>query len=275
MSAAASLADVYRDIWSLHRADALAELDQPLDCVQPEVLFDLAQAVGAGPTTQVVDVGCGTGDKDCELVRRFGCQVLGVELVESNLNRARDYVAEQGLAGNIRLVSGSIGQIPAADAAFDIVWCRDMLEHVPDLDAAFGECRRVIRAGGAMLLLSAFATDDLSPRELARAAGPLSIVPESLDRQRVLATIARQGFQIEQTIEAGGDFAEVAERRDQRATRELLRLSRLIRRPARFEALYGQPLAELAEALYRWVAYQLLGKVEYAAFVLRPVAGQR
>jgi SAM-dependent methyltransferase len=46
---------------------------------------------------------------------------------------------------------GTIDAIPVADAAFDVVLCLQVLEHVPDPPAAVRELRRVVRPGGRVL----------------------------------------------------------------------------------------------------------------------------
>lgn len=48
------------------------------------------------------------------------------------------------------------------DASFDVVLSFDVLEHVPDPAAAFRECWRILRPGGAMLWAAPFAFDDAS-----------------------------------------------------------------------------------------------------------------
>lgn len=47
---------------------------------------------------------------------------------------------------------GSIDAIPVEDASFDLVLCLQVLEHVPDPQAAIRELRRVVRPGGRVLL---------------------------------------------------------------------------------------------------------------------------
>lgn len=53
------------------------------------------------------------------------------------------------------------------DAAFDLVICLEVMEHIPDYMSAFRECARVLRPGGTMLLSVPFASG--SPRNLVRA----------------------------------------------------------------------------------------------------------
>ena len=41
--------------------------------------------------------------------------------------------------------------LPLRARSVDIIWCRDMLVHVRDLNAASRECARILRPGGSML----------------------------------------------------------------------------------------------------------------------------
>jgi hypothetical protein len=94
-------------------------------------------------------------------------------------------------------------------------------------------------------------------------------VRENLDQHRVEAALAGAGLTIFERLEVGGDFAEIFEQRSGIAGRELMRLSRLIRRRDTFEAAYGRETCDLAAALYTWLLHQLLGKVSFWLYHLR------
>ena len=48
----------------------------------------------------------------------------------------------------------TIGSLPYPDASFDVVVAAWMLYHVPDLDAALAEVRRVLRPGGSFVAVT-------------------------------------------------------------------------------------------------------------------------
>ena len=50
----------------------------------------------------------------------------------------------------------------------DLIWCRDVLEHVQDLEAAFGEFRRVLRPGGHAVIYQMTSAKWPTPAEAAR-----------------------------------------------------------------------------------------------------------
>jgi 2-polyprenyl-6-hydroxyphenyl methylase/3-demethylubiquinone-9 3-methyltransferase len=98
------------------------------------------------PGLHVLDVGCGEGMFAAELVRA-GADVVGIDVAEEPLRRARARHPELDL----RLVDGE-GAWGLADAAFDLVWAGEVIEHVADTARWLSEVRRVLRSGGRLLL---------------------------------------------------------------------------------------------------------------------------
>lgn len=95
--------------------------------------------------TPTLDVGCG-GGLLAEEFARLGCAVTGIDPSEPSLATARAHAQQAGLTIAYRAGAGEA--LPFADAAFDLVYCCDVLEHVSDLNAVIGEIARVLRPGG-------------------------------------------------------------------------------------------------------------------------------
>lgn len=53
-------------------------------------------------------------------------------------------------------VGADVQDMPFRDAAFDAVKATEILEHVPDVMRALGECRRVLRPGGSLVITVPF-----------------------------------------------------------------------------------------------------------------------
>ena len=95
---------------------------------------------------RVLDLGCGAG-RFVAALADAGADPVGVELAEAALERARRNVPGAELHG-----LGTDGAIPLEDASVDLVWCSEVLEHVPDTAGLLSEARRVLRTGGRLLV---------------------------------------------------------------------------------------------------------------------------
>jgi ubiquinone/menaquinone biosynthesis C-methylase UbiE len=268
-----SIDDLYAD-GPLSEAEIQALLDESLGPRGPDMLFDLAGGLGVTAQSLVLDVGSRDARHQLELARRFGCRSVGIEPVRANLDRGRALVDEArrdepAVADAVTSVQGIAERLPFADAAFDLVWCRDVLIHVADLDTALAECRRVLRPGAAMLVFQMFATPWLDPTEAERLWPPLAAVPANTDSERFERAAAAAGFRIERMEELHGEWREHGEETAPgKTSRQLLHAARLIRDPERYRAALGPSdyAAELADAL--WGIYQMIGKLSPRVYVL-------
>ncbi len=100
----------------------------------------------------ILDVGPGPGRFERHL-RSAGHR--GV-IAGADLSRAMVCEAREGVSGSeaerTHWLLGLAEHLPVADAAFDVVVARHMLYHVPDIDAALCEFRRVLRPDGRLLV---------------------------------------------------------------------------------------------------------------------------
>jgi 2-polyprenyl-3-methyl-5-hydroxy-6-metoxy-1,4-benzoquinol methylase len=247
---------MYAEVWDAH-GDACADLDRSLNPRSGEALYAAAAALGVAADWLVLDAGCGRGTHSLELARRFGCHVVGIDAVRGPLTSAPAGIFAQAL----------LEAIPAGDATFDLVWCRDMLVHVPDLDRAMAECARVLKPGGRMLVWATIATDLMEPGDATRLYEPLAIVGANTSLARLRWAFRSAGLRIVQEENLSSELIEFYEERDGRAARELMRIARMRRRRAELEAQWGAAKYETTLALYGWIVYHLLGKLETILFV--------
>lgn len=96
----------------------------------------------------VLDIGVGIGGPAIVLAREFGANVIGIDVEDGVLERARALVRETGLADRITLRQVEAGALPFPDASFDVVFSKDSLVHVPDKRGLYAEAERVLRPGG-------------------------------------------------------------------------------------------------------------------------------
>jgi SAM-dependent methyltransferase len=129
--------DFYESVW-----DGLPEDPEPWAWRRRRDLL-----LGATrPGERVLDLGCGAG-RFLAALTDAGREPIGVELAAAAAERARRNVP----GADVRLVAPD-GSLPLGHGEVDLVWCSEVLEHVPDTVALLTESRRVLRRGGRLLV---------------------------------------------------------------------------------------------------------------------------
>lgn len=96
---------------------------------------------------RVLDVGCGGGILSEAMAQR-GADVLGIDLAVKPLKVAQLHALEAGTE-RVQYRDVAAEAIAAEQpAAFDVVTCMEMLEHVPDPSAIVAACATLAKPGG-------------------------------------------------------------------------------------------------------------------------------
>jgi SAM-dependent methyltransferase len=104
---------------------------------------------------RVLDMGCGAGRHAFEMYRRGG-DVIAFDQDGDELAGVLDLFGAMRDAGEVPdgaeadIKQGDALSLPFADAEFDRVVAAEVLEHIPDDEAAIAELARVLRPGGTM-----------------------------------------------------------------------------------------------------------------------------
>jgi 2-polyprenyl-6-hydroxyphenyl methylase / 3-demethylubiquinone-9 3-methyltransferase len=107
---------------------------------------------------KVIDVGCGGGLLS-EGMAALGANVTGIDLGEKALGVAKLHLLESGQKVNYRLIAAE-DMAKAEPAAFDVVTCLEMLEHVPDPASIVRACAQMTKPGGSVF----FSTINRNPK---------------------------------------------------------------------------------------------------------------
>jgi SAM-dependent methyltransferase len=129
--------DYYDDLWKR----------LPPDLEPPDLELRrrfLRSGVRAGDRT--LDLGCGDGTFTADLAGA-GAEVVGVDVARAAVARA----AARHPSLDFRTVAID-GPLPFEDSSFDLVWSSEVIEHVADTARWLSELRRVLAAGGRVLL---------------------------------------------------------------------------------------------------------------------------
>jgi ubiquinone/menaquinone biosynthesis C-methylase UbiE len=102
------------------------------------------------PGMRLLDVGAGPGSITSDLAEVVAPgEVIGIDLEQLQVERARALAAERGVA-NVRFEVGDAYALPFMDGSFDAVFAHMVLMHLRDPLAALKEFRRVLRSKGVV-----------------------------------------------------------------------------------------------------------------------------
>ncbi len=96
---------------------------------------------------RVLDVGCGGGILADSMARR-GADVLGIDLASKPLKVAQLHAMEAGTPSIAYREVAVEALAEESPAAFDVVTCMEMLEHVPDPSSVVRACAALVKPGG-------------------------------------------------------------------------------------------------------------------------------
>jgi demethylmenaquinone methyltransferase / 2-methoxy-6-polyprenyl-1,4-benzoquinol methylase len=114
----------------------------------------MVDVVQAQNSQRILDVATGTGLVAQELVRRYGCEVVGLDQSPQMLAGAQARLdADRRLAEQVSLVRGEAEQLPFADEQFDHLTFTYLLRYVEDPLATMAELARVVKPGGRIASL--------------------------------------------------------------------------------------------------------------------------
>lgn len=107
---------------------------------------------------RVLDVGCGGGIL-AEGLALCSADVTGIDMGAASLTAARLHLLESGLKVDYRQIT--VEQFAAQNpAAFDVVTCMELLEHVPDPASVVRACAQLVKPGGLVF----FSTLNRNPK---------------------------------------------------------------------------------------------------------------
>jgi phosphatidylethanolamine/phosphatidyl-N-methylethanolamine N-methyltransferase len=128
--------------------------------------------MGIRPNDRVLEVGVGTGINTS--LYPSNCQVTGIDLSSSMLEKARERVAREHLR-NVRLLEMDAASLTFADDSFDIVYAPYLVSVVPDPVKVVREMHRVAKPGGKIIVLNHFRSANPILSRLERAISPFTV----------------------------------------------------------------------------------------------------
>ncbi len=96
----------------------------------------------------VLVVGCGMGTTPCYLAERYGVKVIGVDISEGMVTKAKERARRKGLEGKVEFRTADAQNLPFKDNLFDVVLSESVIAFVNDKVKAIKEYLRVTKPGG-------------------------------------------------------------------------------------------------------------------------------
>jgi ubiquinone/menaquinone biosynthesis C-methylase UbiE len=98
----------------------------------------------------LLDCGSGPGSITADLASLVAPgQVVGIDIGEEEVERARAYAAQNGIT-NVTFRVGDVYALPFADCTFDAVFSNALLDHLRSPQQAIAEMYRVLKPGGVL-----------------------------------------------------------------------------------------------------------------------------
>ncbi|MFE9551925.1 class I SAM-dependent methyltransferase [Streptomyces sp. NPDC006692] len=141
--------------WNGYEGTYWADHQDRWDAVNAGFDQPLLDAAAIGPHDRVLDIGCGAGQSTLLAARAAGHgQVLGVDLSQPMLARARARAAEEGI-GNAEFEQADVQVHPFEPGAVDVAISRFGVMFFADPVATFTNVAAALRPGGRLAFICA------------------------------------------------------------------------------------------------------------------------
>ena len=138
------------DLTALRAAD-LAPVDE-FHIRGRAVSLEIADALGVGAGSVVLDLGSGLGGTARTLAELTGCTVVGVDLTEEFCRAATAMSEWSGLSDRTRFQVGDATATGLPDASVDAAVTVHAAMNIPDKAGLYAEAFRVVRPGGRFVV---------------------------------------------------------------------------------------------------------------------------
>ena len=161
--------------------------------------------LGLSPGDKVLDLGCGEGRHVHGLYMLGGLDIYGIDLDEPSLKKAEEGLvwlpkADTNAETNTTFETGDATALRFEDDTFDAIICSEVLEHLPDYDAAIREMRRVLKPSGKLCITVPHAWPERICWQLAPPPNGYAFQPGGhiriFDEVDLKASVERRGFKM-------------------------------------------------------------------------------
>lgn len=158
----------------------------------------LGRLMQLSPESRVLDVAAGNGTSAVFLAERFGCEVVGIDYGQQNVQEANQQSKDKGLEGRVCFEQADAERLPFPDASFDGIVCECAFCTFPNKPAAAQEFARVLRVGG-QVGLSDLTRGAVLPEELNSLLSWITCIADAQPAERYAGFLSAAGLTVQQT----------------------------------------------------------------------------
>jgi len=111
-----------------------ARFDQQVDNSQEFLLPFIEESIKIQPGIKVLEIGCGEGGVLKPFIKK-GAWCLGVDLSESRIRRAQQFLEPEVLSGHVEFIAQNVYEEDFRskyEGKFDLILLKDTIEHIPE-----------------------------------------------------------------------------------------------------------------------------------------------
>ncbi|XP_048253287.1 phosphoethanolamine N-methyltransferase 3-like [Haliotis rufescens] len=105
------------------------------------------------PHHTVLDVGCGLGSRSLDMVKKYGCKVVGVDMSIINRRHAEENAKENAMGPDqVKFEFADLTKRNYSTESFDAIYSRDSICAIADKLTLFGNVYKWLKPGGKVLI---------------------------------------------------------------------------------------------------------------------------
>ncbi|MBI2546196.1 methyltransferase domain-containing protein [Candidatus Woesearchaeota archaeon] len=145
---------------------------------------------------KTLDIGCGEGIFYYELSRR-GIDMKGIDYSLEALRNMREKL--KAAHAELQVCNANAQKLPFKDGSFEQIICLDVLEHLPDAQAALKEMSRTLRKNGAAIITvpnELYLTKPVLPINFKEHLKAIGHESAGFDYKQLKEMLEKEGFRI-------------------------------------------------------------------------------
>ncbi len=97
---------------------------------------------------KILEIACGKGRTAVSIAKKYGCRVIGIDILEDSIKEARKYAKKNKIDHLVSFQVADAHQLPFRNKEFDVTIAQAMLILVEDKLKVINETSRVLKNGG-------------------------------------------------------------------------------------------------------------------------------